>query len=423
MRVVLASYGSRGDVEPCVAIGVELVRRGHDVCIAVPPDLVSFATSAGLDTVPYGPETEVWWGAHRDFWTRVFGNFWKVKDLIRLSREIGESVIRHWEDITATLKSLADGADLLVTFLNFEPPAANVAEYYDIPLATVHISPVRANRQFLSFLPSSLAHHTLNFYEWANWRGVKKFDDKQRRELGLPKATQSAPRRITESGSLEVQAYEEACFPGLADEWAQFDGRRPFVGALTMELPTDTDEEVAEWIAAGTPPIFFGFGSTPVKSPAETLAMISASCAELGERALVCSGWSDFNHQQSDHVKVVGSMNYAKAFPNCRALVHHGGMGTMSAGLRAGVPMVTYWTALDQAMWAARVKRLKVGFGRRISSVTEDSLTSDLRRILDPEYAARARTVAFQVTTPAESVVNAADVLEEFAKAGRVDTR
>ncbi|MGV7767465.1 glycosyltransferase, partial [Mycobacterium kansasii] len=84
--------------------------------------------------------------------------------------------------------------------------------------------------------PPSLGRSALKVYEWANWRGVKKFDDAQRRELGLPKARGSSPRRITERGSLEIQAYDEVCFPGLADEWAQWNGQRPFVGALTMEL-------------------------------------------------------------------------------------------------------------------------------------------------------------------------------------------
>ena len=90
-----------------------------------------------------------------------------------------------------------------------------------------------------------------------------------------------------------------------------------------MELTTDTDEEVASWIAAGTPPIFFGFGSTPVKSPADTLAMIGAACAQLGERALVCSaGGSDFSHVPNfDHVKVVDALNYAAVFPICRAVL------------------------------------------------------------------------------------------------------
>ena len=106
-----------------------------------------------------------------------------------------------------------------------------------------------------------------------------------------------------------------------------------------MELPTDADEEVASWIAAGTPPIYFGFGSMPVESAADTVAMISAACAQLGERALVCSGWTDFSHvPHFDHVKVVGAVNYAATFPACRAVVHHGGAGTTAAGLRAGVP-------------------------------------------------------------------------------------
>jgi UDP:flavonoid glycosyltransferase YjiC (YdhE family) len=420
MKVVLASYGSRGDVEPCVAVGLELQRRGHEVHVAVPPNLVDFAESAGLAAVPYGPDTDVWWGAHRDFWTRFFGNFWKIRELIRSWREIGESVIQYWEQIATTLRSLTDGADLLVTFLNFEPPAANVAEYYDIPLATLHVSPVRANGQYLPFLPPFLGRYALTVFEWANWRGVKKFEDAQRRQLGLPKATVRAPRRITESGALEIQAYDEVCFPGLAAEWAKWNGQRPFVGALTMELPTDSDDEIASWIAAGEPPIFFGFGSTPVKSPADTLAMISAACAQLGERALVCSGWSDFSDlPRFEHVKVVSTMNYAAGFPACRALVHHGGMGTTSAGLRAGVPMLIYWTAPDQAIWASLVKRLKVGSGQRISAATQETLVADLQRILDPEYVARAREIATQMTEPAECVENAADLLEDFARSRR----
>ena len=422
MKFVVASYGTRGDVEPCVAVGSELLRRGHEVRMAVPPDQIGFAESAGLAAVPYGPDTQVWWGAHRDLWTRFFDNFWKIQDLIRLFREIGQSVIEYWEQITTTLRSLADGADLLVTFLNFEPPAANVAEYYDIPLATVHVFPVRANGQVWPFLPSPLGRYALTVYGWANWRGVKRFDDAQRRQLGLPKAAGPAPRRITERGSLEIQAYDEVCFPGLAAEWAKWNGQRPFVGALTMELTTDADDEVASWIAGGTPPIFFGFGSTPAKTPADTLAMISAACAQLGERALVCSGWSDFSHvPHFENVKVVGTMNYAAAFPACRAIVHHGGLGTTAAGLRAGVPMLIFWTAPDQAIWAARVKRLKVGSGRRFSAITQKSLVADLRTILDPQYVARAREIAPQMTKPAESVANAADLLEKLARSRRVD--
>ena len=421
MKFVLAGYGVRGDVEPCAAIGRELLRRGHEVRMAVPPDLVAFTESSGLPAVGCGPDARKWQDLHRDFMTQMFRKFWKIQDLIRLGREDWELFAQCWEEMSTTLTSLADGADLLLSVLIGEQPAANVAEYYDIPLATLHYLPVRPNGQLVPNLPGPLGRSTMTVNEWLERPMTKKLEDAQRRELGLPKATGPAARRIAERGSLEIQAYDEVLFPGLAAEWAKWDGRRPFVGALTMELPTDADEEVASWIAAGTPPIFFGFGSTLVKSPADTLAMISAACAQLGERALVCAGSTDFSDvPQFEHVKVVGTVNYAAIFPACRAVVHHGGAGTTAIGLRAGVPTLILSTWGDQTLCGAVVKRLKVGTARRFSRTTRESLVADLRTILAPHYVARAREIATQMSKPADSVAAAADLLEDFARLRRV---
>ena len=258
-------------------------------------------------------------------------------------------------------------------------------------------------------------------YEWVAWRQTKKLEDSQRRELGLPKAAGPAPRRISERGSLEIQAYDEICFPGLAAEWAKWRDQRPFVGTLTMELTTDADEEVTSWIAAGTPPIYFGFGSIEVESAADTVAMISAACEQLGERALICAGWSDFSQvPQFDHVKVVGAVNHAVAFPACHAVVHHGGAGTTAAGLRAGVPTLILWTAPGPAIRGVRIKRLGVGTARRFSTTTRESLVKDLGRILAPQCVAQAREIASRISKPAASVTATADLLENFARLGRV---
>jgi UDP:flavonoid glycosyltransferase YjiC (YdhE family) len=420
MKFVLASYGSRGDVEPCAAIGRELLRRGHEVRMAVPPGMVDFVEATGLTAVAYGLDTQAVGEAVRDFQTYFFRDFWRIQDLIRLRRELLEFRTQCWEEISTALSSLADGADLLLTGLDFVQPAANIAEYYDIPLATLHYIPFRPNGQFVPFLPAPLGRSALAVYDWLGWRVVKKVDDAQRRELGLPKAAGPSSRRITERGSLEIQAYDEVCFPGLAAEWAKWNGRRPIVGALTMESPTAADEEVVSWIAAGTPPIFFGFGSMPVESPADTLAMISAACAELGERALVCSGWSDFSAVlDCQQVKVVGAVNFAAIFPACRAVVHHGGAGTTAVSLRAGVPTLILSMDATQTILGSRVKRLKVGTTRRFSTITRESLVADLRTILAPQYVARAREIATRMTGPAASVAAAADLLEDFARSRR----
>jgi UDP:flavonoid glycosyltransferase YjiC (YdhE family) len=420
MKFVLASYGGRGDVEPAVVVGRELQRRGHDVRMVVPPNLIGFTENAGLAAVAYGLDSQAVLDMQRKYWTCYFRTPWKVKELASMGRETAEFTIQSWQNMTTTLASVADGADLLMTGLIFEQPAANVAEYYDIPLSTLHFFPVRAHGQLLPFVPPPLSRTAMNVNDWLVWRGTKKDEDAHRRELGLPNATRPAPRRIAARGSLEIQAYDKVYFPGLVSEWSKWDGQRPFVGALAMQLPTDADDDVASWIAAGTPPICFGFGSVPIESPADTIAMIAGACAQLGERALVCSGGTDFSSvPHFDHVKVVGVVNYATIFPACRAVVHHGGAGTLAACLRAGVPQLILWTLPDQPFFAAQLKRLKVGAGRRFSTTSQKSLIADLRRILGPQFVKHAREIANRVTEPAKSALAAADHVENFARSKR----
>nr|WP_090342544.1 glycosyltransferase [Mycolicibacterium malmesburyense]CRL72983.1 glycosyl transferase family protein [Mycolicibacterium malmesburyense] len=422
MKFVLACYGTRGDVEPGAAIGRELLRRGHEVHMAVAPDLVDFAESVGLPAVAYGPGAREWQDLHRDVLAHMFRNPWKVRKLSRLVRRDRALFDQCWEDARTTLMSLADGADLLLTVVIAEQVAANVAEYYDIPLATLHTFPMRANGQVIPVLPTPLARLAMTVSEWLGWPTVKDLEDAQRRELGLPKVIGPASRRIAERGSLEIQAYDEACFPGLAAEWAKFDGQRPFVGALATELATHADEDVASWIVSGAPPILFGFGSTLVKSPADTVEMISAACAELGERALICAGGTDFRHvSHPDHVKIVGAVSYAAIFPACRAVVHHGGAGTTAVGLRSGVPTLVLSTWGDQTVWGTRIKKLKVGTARRFSATTRKTLVADLRTILAPECIARARELATRMSKPSESVTATADLMEGFARMRRVN--
>ena len=156
MKFVMSSYGTRGEVEPCVAVGRELVRRGHEVCMAVPRDLVGFVESAGLDAVAYKMDTQTEFEKYLKLWRDYYfsRNLWRVRDINRLWLELGEIGTQLLAETSTTLMSLADGADLLLTGVNFEHPAAKVAEYYDIPFAVLHYSPMRANGQIIPFLPS-----------------------------------------------------------------------------------------------------------------------------------------------------------------------------------------------------------------------------------------------------------------------------
>ena len=192
MKFVLAVYGMRGDIEPSVVVGRELLRRGHDVRMAVPPNLVGFAEAAGLAAVAYGLDSR----ALVEAAARLLDMFLPQPLEDPGAGQVGARnfgvrypVLDGRGDHDA-LTSLADGADLLIAGLGFEQFAANVAEYYDIPLATLHFLPMRANGQVLPFLPAPLGRSAMKVYERLSWSGaVKKVEEAQRRELGLPEAT------------------------------------------------------------------------------------------------------------------------------------------------------------------------------------------------------------------------------------------
>lgn len=394
MRIVVAGYGSRGDVEPCAAVAVELLRRDHDVRMAVPPNLLGLIESAGLAGVAYGPDSREEMNPGSDLVRHIAP---RMQNPFSVVPDVVEHVTEVKAQKSATLSALAHSADLVLAGFNEQGLAANVAEYHGIPVAALHLFPER--------IWSS---------DWLFSQMTKVAEDAQRRALGLPEATGPA------TPSLEIQAYDEFCLPGPASQWVDVGPRRPFVGALTLELPTETDDEVLSWIAAGPPPIYFGLGSTPIMSPADMFAMISAACAELGERALICSGPNDpATIEHYDHVKVVAAVSHSAVFPACRAAIHHGGAGTTAAALRAGIPALILWQWLDQPLWAAAVQKLEAGFGRRFSDTNLQTLLADLRLLLTPQYADRAREVAARMTRPAESLAKAADLLEQSARPAR----
>ncbi len=411
MKYAVAVHGTRGDVEPAAAVALELLRRGHDVRMAVPPNLVGFAESAGLAPVAvYGPDS------HQQLEADIFRDRY-TRNPVTVLRQAREYVVEGWQEMSRQLVEFAADADLILTGTTYQEVAGNVAEFYGIPLAALHYFPARPNTQMLPVpLPLSVVRLVWPVGEWAHWRILKPAEDEQRQTLGLPAAHTRAIRRMAERGALEIQAYDEVLFPGIS---AELGPERPVVGSMSLQLPTEVDAAVSTWIEEGSPPIYFGFGSMPVDDPTKAVEMISDVCADLGERALICSGVLEIDPDaaNADHVTIVGSVNHAAVFPRCRAIVHHGGAGTTAASVRSGVPTLVLWVGADQPVWGRQIARLGVGAQRRYSKTTAATLRDDLRTVLSQECLRRAREVAVTMTTPQRSVATAADLLERAAAA------
>ena len=225
MKIVVIGYGSRGEAEPFIAVGRELLRRGHEVCMAVAPSMVDFVASLGLVPTAYGPDSHEAMNLSTNVCHPVAGpGFTNAFEMVS---QITEHITQVKTAKSKTLTSLAEGADLIVAGFIERGVAGAVADYYRIPLVVLHYFPAKV-------WPS----------EGVDAGIAKQTDDHQRSMLGVPEASGPA-------AALEIQAYDEISLPGPAAEWIDPDGPpSPFVGALTLELPADADEEVLSWIAA-----------------------------------------------------------------------------------------------------------------------------------------------------------------------------
>jgi UDP:flavonoid glycosyltransferase YjiC (YdhE family) len=413
VKLLFAFSGTRGDIQPAAVIGAELQRRGHVVTFAAPPNLVEFAAGFGVDVVPFGYDTR----AHMKselVRTRVRsgGPVARLKAFNEL-RDVG------WVEMIDTMVELSEGADAIVTGFTTEQVALLFAEHHGIALISLHHAPVRSNSYFSPFpgAPLSLAP-LVNRVSWklvdaALWGLTRKRENRERARMGMASAGTDLPTRMRKYGAREIQAYDPLFCADLAEEWG---ADRPMVGFVGLgdsacEWSEDA-EGLRDWMAEGTPPIYFGFGSMPVADPGALVMAIGRACRGVGERAVVSAGWNDFDVSSDDTVRIVGQVDHRTVLPACRAVVHHGGAGTTSAALRAAKPAVVCSVGSDQPFWGAQLERLGVGASMTLSQLDAHSLEDRLRTVLDPQYTRRANAVAAQLISPEKAATAAADLIE-----------
>jgi len=172
---------------------------------------------------------------------------------------------------------------------------------------------------------------------------------------------------------------------------------------------TGPDRELADWMKAGKPPIYFGLGSMPVVDPAGMVRTVSAVTRKLGERAIVCAGWSrlDGLGELPDHVRIVGAIDHSQLFPLCGAAVHH------------GLPSVVCSVFADQPFWGARLERLGIGVHLPFKSLDAARLEQALRRVLDPGVRNAAAQLGADLRAELDATPQITSLLERLGTSAK----
>jgi UDP:flavonoid glycosyltransferase YjiC (YdhE family) len=419
MRITLCAHGTRGDVAPMVALGWQLAGRDHDVTVAVPAEFQEFAERAGLRTAPLPFDLTAWLSTAE-------GQRLLHRGGIPLMRRMTREYSRHADAFDGAYEAAARGAEALVgTILTYDR-ALVLGDALRIPVATVYQVPIGLSSEYPSLLMTRgsfrsplvcRGSHELAERLW--WRGTAQTTNAFRQKLGLPRCSKSTYRRLQHPGALGLHTFSPSLFPRPRD-WGnhlEITGAWEMPAALRSSLGEELPTDLQAWLDAGDPPIFFGFGSMPVLDPQPLLDDVIGVTTELGRRAIVsenCVSSGSAAEAVPDHLRVVGALDHDRLFPQCAAVVHHGGIGSTTASVRAGRPTMVCSVFGDQPWWGEQLGRLGVGTHVPFRKLDRDALKSGLHTLLDPGVQARARALGAAIQAEGDGLPAAAQLLEDW---------
>lgn len=383
MRVLLSTIGSRGDVQPLVALARELKGLGEDVRLCVPPDFREWIERMGLPVTPIGPELRS---------TATASSSAATLSPERRRQMIEGTVTAQFETIAAA----AEGCDVIVGATALQIAAPSVAEHLDIPYVFAAYCPVVLPSRHhpppvLAALGDTIASAVADYRElWTH--DARRWNDTwghllnaRRAALGLAPVSDVHRYVLTERPWL-------AADPALAPWPEPTDDTVVQPGAWILADDRPLSPELEAFLGEGDVPVYFGFGS--IRAPEGVSRVMVESARALGRRAIVSRGWADLPAEDAPDCLSIGEVNQQSLFKRVAAVVHHGGAGTTTAAARAGAPQVVIPQHYDQHYWARRVHELGAGVAHSGPKPTTDSLTDVLRRALEPEFAQRARSIA-----------------------------
>jgi vancomycin aglycone glucosyltransferase len=389
MRVLLSTIGSRGDVQPLVALGLELRALGQEVRLCVPPDFRDWIEGLGLAVTPIGPELRKLTASSPPATPAPLSP--------ELRRQmVDATVATQFETIAAA----AQGCDLIVGATALQIAAPSVAEKMGIPyvfaaycptvLPSPHHAPIPLGMLGETPAPATADNREL----WA--RDAERVNG----TFGAALNTHRASIGLAPVGDVRGHIFTGrpwlAADPVLAPWPDPADPAVVQTGAWILPDERPLSPELEAFLEAGEPPVYFGFGS--IRAPRDLSQVMIQSARALGRRAIVSRGWADLSLVDGEpDCLAIGEVNQRALFGRVAAAVHHGGAGTTTAAALAGAPQVVIPQMYDQPYWAQGIHQLGLGTAHAPGTPTTGSLTSALERTLHPDVAARARSIATEV--------------------------
>lgn len=434
MRILLLGMGSRGDVEPMLALGCRLKVEGYAVSLAAAADFRDLVVGRGLDFEPFSFDVQE--GATSDL-----GRKWLGGTSSNQQREayLMRQVVRYIaEPLADDLIRMVDVADAFVasamTFEAMEPLARRAGK----PLVHTMFQPTwpTAHGPSSTFALRPEADSVLNLaWSWgaafAAWDVLRSPGGVMRRRLGMPRASfreyvaaarrtptiLAASRHVVPPATNWGKAIRQTgfWFGDTDPSWTPPADLAAFLTPNPGPNPVECAESAAHSTERGEEvPVYLGFGSMATDDPAGVVRTFVEALERVGRRGVISAGWARLHHDDlPDTVLPIGEVPHTWLFPRMAAVVHHGGAGTTASAFQAGVPHVVVPHIADQPYWGRRIHELGVGSPPMLR---KDFSVDRLAAALEVALSARARSAAYELGTLVRAEDGVGDAAELVAR-------
>jgi UDP:flavonoid glycosyltransferase YjiC (YdhE family) len=401
MKISLLTIGTRGDIQPFIALGLGLQETGYRVEIVTHAIFESWIRSYGFDFA-------VIEGNPQEFIASEEGK--KIlesgKNPLEFVRLFAESISPFVNSLMADIWRVCQSTDIIVAhsilFWTYD-----LAKKLDIPyflasftpLTPTFDYPVSLANKSLGSLFNYLSYPLASFVLWQIFRSpVNRY---LKTNLGLsPRSIWRSPLIEIEQNSSILYAYSSSVLP-RGRNWSD---NIYITGYWFLEFKQDwiIPEDLIDFLNDGSPPVYVGFGSMSDRDPQATIETVLAALAKTNQRGIIATGWGgidDFNLPSS--VFKIDSVPHDWLFPQCAVVVHHGGAGTTAAGMKAGVPSIIVPFFSDQPFWGYRIFDLGAGTEPILQSkLTVDKLSAAIdRAVKDGQMQTSAQRVGNQISS------------------------
>lgn len=378
MNIGIYTYGTRGDLQPYIALALGLTEKGHQVTISATEDFAALVEGFGVSFQPLAGNAEAVMNSEEgqrvlktENPIQLMKYYFKIlhdnRVVVRDSYHAAISKVDYIIANAMTLQivgAIAEAQQKPMAVTYFMPPIVPTAEY---PLGGFDLLDLPVYNKFTYKLARAVF-----------WRFVKRDTNEYRKVLGLAPLGENLLTRLDRQRVLDLYCISPSLIPQPRD-WESHHKITGFFNIPASKREgNDLDEAPAglnEWLAAGSKPVYLGFGSNGVGNSGKFMEILKEILDRTGERVLFCTGWSVFKHiPQHKNLFVTKYVNHETIFPQCKVGIFHGGAGTLATMLRNHLPVIIVSFYTDQPTWGKIVERRSLGVHIPAKKLTAEKL-------------------------------------------------